>query len=467
MRARSNARRLAVVGVALALLAGACGNSGSSKANDSAVPSTVKGSTGITEVTGAALQQNDPVKAPGVTSTQIGVASITSTTNILGGLYGAFTEGVQAYFDYVNAPTSEGGQGGLYGRQLKIVANRDDKFFNNQQTVKASLAEDHAFATFVATPQFFGARDLADANQPTFFWNINPEMFGHDTLFGTEGALCFACLGQTLPYLAQQQKFTKVAVLAYGVAASSKQCGQAIEASFKKYPSAQVAYTDYNLQFAQADLSADVSQMKAKGVQFIMTCIDQKEALVLAKEITKQHLAAVQNLPNAYDQQFIADNAADLEGSFLEPQFLPLEETPTLPEHALFEKWMQKDGKDIHELSIEGWIAANEFVHGMKLAGPDFSQAKLVSSLNQDTSFTANGMIEPIDWTKQHNDPKGHIPLSGKYECMVVVQVKSGKFVPGPHPAGKPWVCMVGGQQGTAPTLTKTPDYESFAPGSK
>ncbi len=127
---------------------------------------------------------------------------------------------------------------------------------------------------------------------------------------------------------------------------------------------------------------------------------------------------------------------------------------------------MQKGGKEMNELSLEGWIAANEFVHGMKLAGPDFSQAKLVSSLNQDTAFSANGMIEPIDWTKQHNDPKGHLDLGGKYECMVVLKVHDGKFVTGPHPAGKPWVCMTGGAQGTAPTLTKTPTYESFVPAS-
>jgi branched-chain amino acid transport system substrate-binding protein len=466
MRGSGKARRLTVLGVVPSLSAAACGNSGSSKPADTAPPSTAKGSTGITEVTGAALRQNDPVSATGVTSTQIGVAVITSTTNIRGGLYGAYGDGIQAYFDYVNAPASEGGEGGLYGRQLKITASRDDKFFNNQQTVKASLAEDHAFATFVATPQFSGARDLADAKQPTFIWNINPEMFGHTNIFGTVGALCFACIGQGLPFIAQQQHFTKVAVLAYGVTASSKQCGQAIGDSFKKYPSADVVFSDYNLQFAQADLSADVSEMKKKGAQFIMTCIDQKEALVLAKEIAKQHLDAVQNLPNAYDPQFVADNAQLLEGSLNEPQFVPLEETPLLPEQQLFEKWMQKDGKQIHELAIEGWIAANEFVHGLKLAGPNFSQQKLISSLNQETHFTANGMIEPIDWTKQHFDPKGHLNLAGKYECSTLVIVKNGKFVPGPHPAGKPWTCMVGGPQGTAPTLTKTPVYESFAPTS-
>ena len=405
MRARSNARRLTVVGVLLALLAGACGNSGSSKAADSTVPSTAPGT-------------------PGVTDTQIGVAAITSTTNILGGLYGEYTNGIKAYFDYINST------GGIYGRQLKVTANRDDKFFNNQQTVKASLAEDKAFATFVATPQFFGARDLADAKQPTFIWNINPEMFGHTNIFGTQGAICFGCLGQGLPYFAKQQGFTKVAVLAYGVTASSKQCGQANEASFKKYPSAQVVFTDYNLQFAQADLSADVSQMKSKGVQFVMTCIDTKESLVLAKEIAK---------------------------------FRPLGEQPQLPEQKWMLDWFQKSHVQVHELAIEGWIAANEFVHGMLLAGPNFSQQKLINSLNQDTSFTANGMIKPVDWTKQHSDPKGHLNVDSKWECSTAVVVKNGKFVALDHPAGKPWTCMVGGGQGTAPTLTQTPTYERFA----
>ena len=76
---------------------------------------------------------------------------------------------------------------------------------------------------------------------------------------------------------------------------------------------------------------------------------------------------------------------------------------------------------EVHELAIEGWIAANEFVHGLLLAGPNFSQQKLINSLNQDTNFTANGMIKPVDWTKQHNDPKGHLELDSDWECSTAV----------------------------------------------
>ena len=71
--------------------------------------------------------------------------------------------------------------GGIYGRKLVVGKIRDDQFFNDEQQVKASLAQDNAFATFVAAPLFGGAPDLAATNppMPTFIWNINPEMEGH------------------------------------------------------------------------------------------------------------------------------------------------------------------------------------------------------------------------------------------------------------------------------------------------
>jgi branched-chain amino acid transport system substrate-binding protein len=456
--------RLLVAGVAVALLAVACGNSTSSKPASSAT--TQPGAPPITEASGAALQKNVPLTGvQGVTSTQIGVAAITSKTNPLSGKYGSFADGVQAYFNYMNST------GGIYGRQLKITSNRDDHF-SNEPAVKASLAEDHAFATFIATPLFGGAPDIAASNppMPTFIWNINPEFAGHPNIFGTVGALCFNCIGQGAPFLAQEFHYTKVAVLAYGIAASSKQCAEADRASFEKYPSAKVVYFNNNLQFDQPNLSAIVGDMKSAGAQLILTCIDQNESVILGKEMVKQHFNAVQSLPNAYDQQFVAENSQYLQGDFDDPQFVPFEYQPQLPEIQLMMKWMASSHLEVNELSTEGWIAANEFVTGLKLAGPDFSQQKLIDALNQDTHFDANGMIVPIDWTIQHNDPRGPngttiAKYASPYDCSVVVRVQGTKYVTIPQPPpGKPWVCLAGGPN--APTLTKTPTYMSFAPAA-
>ena len=51
-------------------------------------------------------------------------------------------------------------------------------------------------------------------------------------------------------------------------------------------------------------------------------------------------------------------------------------------------------------------------------------------------------MIVPIDWTNQHNDPRGPngtvIPkYSSPYSCASTVQVQNGKFVPVDDAAGQ------------------------------
>jgi len=455
--------RIVATCAVMTLLAVACGNAGSDKP---VTVTTKPGAPGITQASAADLKKNVTLTGvQGVTDSDINVAVITSKTNLLGGPYGSFADGIKAYFNYMN----DGG--GIYGRKLNVTANRDDQMLQNQQQVKSSLAQDKAFATFIATPLFTGAPDIAATNpqMPTFIWNINPEMAGHPNIFGTVGALCFNCIGQGSPFLAQQAGVKKVAILGYGVTASSKQCATAQRDSFKKYPSAQVVFFDNQLQFAQADLSADVGQIKEKGAGLIFTCIDAKESLILGKELVKQHVNAVQQLPNGYDQKFVRDNAQYLEGAYVSPQFQAFEYEPQLAEAKLFKEWMQKGNFEVNELSTEGWIAANEFVTGLKYAGPNFSQQKLIDSLNQVTDFRANGMIVPIDWTRQHEDPRGaggrvKPGASGKYDCGSTVTVHDGKFVPLKTPPGKPWICLTGGDN--SPTLTKTPEYMSFAPPS-
>ena len=91
-------------------------------------------------------------------------------------------------------------------------------------------------------------------------------------------------------------------------------------------------YFDDHLQLGQPDLSAQVSQMKQKGVQLIFTCIDQAESLILAKELAKQHLerGAVRSRTRT-TRSSSADNAQYLEGSFVAPQFAALEYSRSSP----------------------------------------------------------------------------------------------------------------------------------------
>ncbi len=439
--------RIVAACAVIALLAVACGNAGSAKSTVTTAPSGTAGPT-----TTADLTKNVPVAAPGVSDTEIHVAAITTNSNNPTGSYAPLADGVKAYFEMINS------QGGIYGRKLVLTADHDDQLGSNRQTVQASLSQDNAFATFIATVFFTGADLLATKSQPVFMWNINKEFNNHNTFFANDAALCFTCAGHVGPWLAKQLGATKIGVLAYGIAEQSTACAKGIKASFAKFPTAKVVYDDESLGFAQP-LGPQVTQMKQKGVQFVLTCVDLQESFTLAKEMKKQGMNAVQQLPNGYDQDFIAKNGDLLEGSIVIPQFLAFEQTPQIQEIKDLFKWSDRIGVKVKELTAVGWQIASQLYTGLKGAGPEFSQAKVVNYLNTLTDYTDNGFLQPLDWTKGHTDPITHPEARGGQECANLTKVEGGKFVPVYGEPGKPWVCFK-----TKDPTVDHPTHTSFAP---
>ncbi len=459
------AGRLLATSVALALAAAACGNS---KSQSGSTTTQSQGGAPQTTASAANLTKFVPSNQAGVDDAkrEIRVAVITSKTNPLGGKYVQYTDGVKAYFKLIND------HGGIYGRKLVIAKERDDIIgTQNAQQVTASLSDDNAFATFVATLQFTGADALAKAGQPTFIWNINPEMastpqVAHTNIFGSLGALCFNCGGHFLPWLVTKEHYTKVGILAYGVSASSKICAAGTKKGYQLFtPNVKVAFFDDTIPFS-GDLAADVAKMKAAGVQFVTTCMDTNEVAKLAKEMKQQGLNATQNLPNAYDHDSLGDptTAALFENDFVEPQNSAWEDTPQSPATQEYLTAVKAITTHPVELTESGWIMAKMFVDGLKGAGPEFTKQKVIAYLNSQTAYSADGLIVPIDWTKQHNDPQSNLAMRGKYECATVTQIKAGKFVPLFTEPGKPWICFDPSPKAPIPT---EPQHMSFAPGGK
>jgi len=382
-------------------------------------------------------QQFPPVDQPGVTSTQINVGGVVAKTNPLGGDYAAAFNGVQAYFNMVNASKDKG----VYGRKLNLSSKRDDQVGMNRQEVQGLISEDNVFAVLpVATLLFTGADLLGQSGIPTFGWNINAEWgseqaAGPPNLFGEKGSyLCFTCASQTLPWLAQKLHKKKIGVLAYQVAQSAD-CAKGVQATFDKFPSAKIEFIDTSLAFGVTDLSNDVSQMKDKGVDMVTTCMDNNGTLTLAKEMKKQGLNAPQYLPNAYNQKFISDNAPFFQGSYALTFFTPFE-VKTKPQGLKdFQKWMKKGGFAQNENSMAGWINADQFVTGLKAAGPDFTRQKVVDAINAEKNFTAHGLLAGIDWSVQHQADQAE-------GCNVLSKVDNGKFVPSFGQPGKPFTCF-------------------------
>jgi ABC-type branched-subunit amino acid transport system substrate-binding protein len=389
------------------------------------------------------------VNQPGVTDTEIRVSGVASTTNPLGGLYGSSFDGVQAYFDMVNK------QGGIYGRKLVQVKRHDDQIGQNAREVEAILDQDNVFAVLpIATiAAFSGAPKLQEAKIPTFGWGINNEWVGPPNFFGHLAAICNGsdCPGLTVPWVMKKLGKHKVGILGYNVPASAD-CIAGLKSSFKKYgksANAKIVYETKALSFGVTDLSTDVKSMVDNGVDFVTTCMDSNGVLTLAKEMRQQGLQALQYLPNGYDQEFMKKNGAFFQGSIVITQIAPIETKPQFPALKNYIKYMKAQGKPLTENAEIGWVNADNFVTGLKLAGPAFSQQQVVDKLNTLTSYDASGMLVPIDWTKQHTDK--HYPLA----CTAFLKVDNAKLKPVWGQPGKPFLCWRGADNTTSVTKIK------------
>jgi branched-chain amino acid transport system substrate-binding protein len=418
-------RRVVAVLLVLGVVAVACGNS---KDSGKAKVSTVK--------------------QPGVTATEIKVSGIASVTNPLGVDTAAAFDGVEAYFKMIN----DGG--GIFGRQLKLVNNRDDKLGSAQSEAQGLVTQDKPFAALpIAELLFDGHQALADANIPTFGWNIQKEWTGPSNFFEQEGALCFECPGALAPWIAKQLGKTKVGLLAYNVTQSTD-CAKGTKASFQKYPSAKIVYDTESLPFAVTDLSAEVKHMKDAGVDLVTTCMDQNGVLTLEREMQRQNVDAIEYLPNAYDQDFMAKYGDLLEGSYVRTRFAPFEFAPAPKGLQVFDEWMGKIGKQKKELALIGWIDADMFVTGLRAAGPNFTQQKVIDALNQLRDYDAQGILPGLDWTVQHKDPS--IPANRtKEDCAALSKIVNKKFEPAYTEPGKPFLCFP--DSSLAPTLPDQP----------
>ena len=385
----------------------------------------------------APSQQFPPVDQPGVSQTEIRVGGVAAeTNNLVGDTFGSTFDGVKAYFNMVNASKDKG----IYGRKLTLAEERDDGFGNNRQEVQALLDQNVFAALPMATVLFTGSELLVQQGVPTFGWNINAQWgseqgAGPPNFFGEKGSfLCFTCPSQGLPWLAQRLKAKRVALLAYSVEQSAD-CAEGVEASFQKYPSANLEVVDTSLAFGVSDVSGPVSEIVDKDVDLVTTCMDQNGVLTVARELRKQGSDAIMYLPQGYTHSFIEENARFLQGSYTITFFTPLEVKDKPKGLRDFEKWMKRGGFEQNEHSIAGWINADLFYQGLKAAGPEFTRQKVIDAINSMTDYKAGGLLPGINWQTAHSQE----PAEG---CLVYSKINNGKFVPSFGSGGKPFVCL-------------------------
>jgi ABC-type branched-subunit amino acid transport system substrate-binding protein len=442
---RARVRRVICVVVVAAMLGAGCGNS-----SDSAPPAAAA-SSGSTSVSSGNVNEHVAISGvPGVTDSEIRFSSLgTNSNNPLGTcVLSCFDDGVRAYFDFRNST------GGIYGRKLVLSKEVDDELANNQAKALEIVSANDTFATFSATLLATGWGDLASNGIPTYVWMIDPgSMAGHPEIFGNREVVCVTCSTRPLAYAVKAAGKTHAATLGYSASESSKECADSTAKSIDKYSAdlggAHTVYTKDDLDFGLPNgLATEVTAMKQAGVDFIYGCLDLNGMKILAEELQRQGMRQSVTLlhANTYDQKFVQDAGDLFVGDLVQATFRPFEADPGGSELKDFHEWMAKAGKPETEVAMVGWINADLAYQGLAGAGPDFDRAKVIGATNQLTNFTAGGLTQPVDWSRQHepateDDPKTHGP---REDCTVLVKVgPGGKFAPIGDPT-KPWICFPG-----------------------
>ncbi|MGH9297811.1 MAG: ABC transporter substrate-binding protein [Acidimicrobiales bacterium] len=363
--------------------------------------------------------------ATGVSAHQIVVGGLTSLSGPLPADFAPVFDGVRSYLDMVNA------KGGVNGRKIDFAHGLDDWSNGEQDASQArNLVEaDHVFAVVgVATPSFDGATYLADNNVPTFGYNVNPQWSSGKSLFGSEGSyIDFEHPGPEPAYLAEQLGAKRVGIISYSVTQSQQGC-TGISNEMHKFH-IPVAFEDLSNVAPAVDLTADVNRMHKAGVDFVASCLDLAGNLVLSRTLHGAGMGTVsQYWLDGYDEQAVKANASLMSGVYMLVSHVPFElgrnEASRYPEMALYLSTLHKyyPHAQPSEASLAGWISGVMFVDGLKMIGRDVTRTRLVNALNSLHSYTAHGLVAPIDWSSEHDN-------NGPIDCNVFVRVKAGAFV--------------------------------------
>ena len=371
----------------------------------------------------------------GITDTEIKVGGVGGySVNPVNLPYDQMVDGVNAYFAMINS------EGGVFGRQLKVVKNRDDRSqsITDLLQTRALVETDKVFAIMpVVTTGFAGARYATKNGVPVFGYHISNDWEDAPNLFGETGsATCFTCPDPTYPWLAKQLGATRVGVIGYNVDIASD-CVHWQTLSYKKF-GVKVPYANDSLAFGftESAFAAEIAKMKKAKIDMLSTCMDSNGSLLIKQAMDAAGLKVPVQWGEGYNQEFLDAYGKDLDGLHLSISEQPFEDP--LPSEGMtnYLKWMATTGGHVHKISLAGWIVADLFVEGLQAIGPHPTRSKLIKALNEMDNFTAHGVTSGIDWTVAHSDNNKGLA------CRSFLKVVDGKFVQEFAEPGKPFVCL-------------------------
>ena len=182
------------------------------------------------------------------------------------------------------------------------------------------------------------------------------------------------------------------------------------------------------------DFTTNVLAMKAAHCQAVLAPLIENSDIGLATSIHNAGANIKQFYETGYDQNFLDDSQAVTvgQGQYFEPGInLALNTPADKAFEAAIKKYdpIYKGGLPSQGVEF-GWMAADQMILGLQLAGPNPTWASWIKKLATVKEYTVGGLRPtPTNLSERWK-------LTGP-QCQYEVQLEGTKFVPAP-PDGKP-----------------------------
>ena len=369
---------------------------------------------------------NGGATAVGVTADSITVGNVSDLSGPVPGIFQGAVVGTQAYFAKINS------EGGIYGRQLKLAIGDGQLDCSRNKAVTADLAP-KVFA-FVGSFSLYDdcGSDVIGAKPglPDVHSAIGPKTQELRNNFS------FAPMGKgwrTGPLAFYRKtfgaKWQHIGAIYANVGGSA-----AIWAGVKKAIAHEggVVVSEYGYGPTDTDFTSTIIRMRRDGVQMIYnTAVDGAYGARFVNAARAQQVDwPIVFGGGAYDKTFLAQAGANADGVWNDQQytmFFNASDAANIPAVKDFQYWTDAVGKDQTKdlYEVYGWASAALYVQALKAAGPEVTQAKLMTALRAIKSFNADGLVAT-------SDPADKKPAT----CWLLAKVVHGTYQRLDSPAG-------------------------------
>jgi branched-chain amino acid transport system substrate-binding protein len=358
------------------------------------------------------------------------------TLGVLTSLTGSLSSGFTTVENGVKARLAvENANGGVNGHQLKYVMADDASSPTGAvSAVQKLIQQDHVYGILDNSAFFAAAAKATEtAGIPVSGVSFDGGPEWHDpagtNLFDAYGLGDLSKVSTTYGTFFKSQGATKLAVVAYDNPSSSEAGKSAMESAVQA--GLTNAYINTKVPLGSTDVGPIIQQIKASGADalYMPTVPNTAFAIVVGLKQAGVNLKAVVTT-TGYGGDLLKSPDALAAGEGVDFESIGAPAEANTPATQAFQKALAQyaGSTDIPSFGeYIGWLTADLFIAGLKLAGPTASAADFSSKLRAST-WDGAGLEKPENFA----DPVPAASGLGSQNCVNILKLTSGKFVPIP-----------------------------------